>query len=98
MSKKSLRQPGSESRDCYGRNDFNRNAKWGNLIMSIVPQHPSSLDQNDQPAVCSVCGAALEEDGDIEDSNGWRWFSDGRGGLLPLCPTCPVPTDIGSAF
>jgi hypothetical protein len=65
--------------------------------MSIAPQPPPRLDENDQPDACAVCGSAVEDDGDIEDTNGWRWFSDGRGGLLPLCPTCPVPTDIASS-
>jgi hypothetical protein len=66
--------------------------------MSIVPEQPPRLDANDQQGVCAVCGRAVEDEGDIEDSSGWRWFSDGRGGLLPLCPTCPVPPDIASAY
>jgi len=40
--------------------------------------------------VCCVCGKVTEGQ-EIEDTNGWRWFSDGRGGLWPLCATCPVP-------
>ena len=47
--------------------------------------------QNGPEDVCAVCGAAVEQDGEIEDSNGWRWYSDGQGGLLPLCPACPPP-------
>ncbi len=42
---------------------------------------------------CVVCGAATNAD-EIEDTNGWRWFSDGRGGLLPLCASCPVPEEL----
>jgi len=63
----------------------------------IAPKQQPTLDGNDQQAVCAVCavcGAAIEDHDDIEDSNGWRWLSDGRGGLLPLCPTCPTPPDI----
>jgi hypothetical protein len=40
--------------------------------------------------VCAVCGA-VANDTDLEDTNGWRWFNDGKGGLLPLCATCPPP-------
>jgi hypothetical protein len=40
--------------------------------------------------VCAVCGTAVQAD-NIEDTNGWRWFNDGMGGLSPLCPDCPVP-------
>jgi hypothetical protein len=43
--------------------------------------------------VCSVCGAAADVD-DVEDTNGWRWYSDGRGGLRPLCATCPPPASV----
>jgi hypothetical protein len=55
--------------------------------MTIVedPAEPASSHE-----VCAVCGAAAKT-GDIEDTSGWRWFSDGQGGLFPLCPTCPVP-------
>jgi hypothetical protein len=65
--------------------------------MSVGPQSAHRLGDYD-PEACAVCGSAVEDEGDIEDSNGWRWFSDGQGGLLPLCPTCPVPTDIASAY
>ena len=64
------------------------------MTVSIVPERPPILDGIDRQGVCAVCGAVVETDGEIEDSNGWRWFSDGRGGLLPLCPTCPVPSEI----
>ena len=43
--------------------------------------------------VCAVCGA-VANDADLEDTNGWRWFNDGKGGLLPLCATCPPPDDL----
>jgi len=42
--------------------------------------------------VCAVCGAEARTEA-VEDTNGWRWFSDGRGGLVPLCSSCPVPTE-----
>ncbi len=42
---------------------------------------------------CAVCGATVEV-GDISDTSGWRWYSDGRGGLHALCPTCPPPDDV----
>jgi len=42
---------------------------------------------------CAVCGVTVETK-DIEDTNGWRWFNDGHGGLLPLCPTCPLPEQL----
>ena len=57
-----------------------------------------SVGGSDRRSVCAVCGAVLDDDGAIEDSNGWRWFSDGRGGLHSLCPTCPVPTTITGAY
>jgi hypothetical protein len=47
-------------------------------------------EEREGSSVCTVCGAEVEE-GDVEDTNGWRWFSDGKGGLHPLCPTCPPP-------
>ena len=46
-------------------------------------------------SICSVCGRAVADD-DIEDTNGWRWYSDGRGGLRPLCETCPVPASLSA--
>ena len=42
---------------------------------------------------CVVCGAETNAN-EIEDTNGWRWFSDGKGGLLPLCASCPVPEEL----
>jgi hypothetical protein len=44
-------------------------------------------------SICSVCGCTAVDD-DVDDTNGWRWYSDGRGGLHPLCATCPVPTSL----
>jgi hypothetical protein len=49
---------------------------------------PSSAVRADN--VCAVCGS-VANDADLEDTNGWRWFNDGKGGLLPLCATCPAP-------
>jgi hypothetical protein len=43
--------------------------------------------------VCAVC-EAVANDSDLEDTNGWRWFNDGKGGLLPLCATCPPPAEV----
>ena len=48
-------------------------------------------------SVCSICGCTVAED-DIENSNGWRWYSDGRGGLSTLCATCPAPTSLSSFY
>jgi hypothetical protein len=48
-------------------------------------------------SVCSVCGRAVAE-GDIENSNGWRWYSDGRGGLHTLCASCPAPSSLSSYY
>jgi cold shock protein len=42
---------------------------------------------------CVVCGGQASTT-TVEDTNGWRWFNDGRGGLAPLCSTCPVPPDL----
>ena len=79
-----------------GRRDSERRAKSYKTMVSVAPQTSESHESYD-PDTCAVCGSTVEPDGDLEDSNGWRWFSDGRGGLLPLCPTCPVPTDIDTA-
>jgi hypothetical protein len=50
-------------------------------------------DPESPKAVCSVCGLAVDTD-DIEDTNGWRWYSDGAGGLKPLCAGCPPPAAV----
>ena len=50
------------------------------------PQHDHVRADN----ICAVCGA-VANDSDLEDTNGWRWFNDGKGGLNPLCATCPPP-------
>jgi hypothetical protein len=42
--------------------------------------------------LCAVCGNQVDA-GDIERTDGWRWFNDGRGGLVSLCSTCDVPED-----
>jgi hypothetical protein len=44
-------------------------------------------------SVCSACGCSINDD-DIDDTNGWRWYSDGQGGLHPVCATCPAPTSL----
>jgi hypothetical protein len=44
-------------------------------------------------SICSVCGCTVADEA-VEDTNGWRWYSDGRGGLRPLCATCPDPTSL----
>jgi hypothetical protein len=43
--------------------------------------------------VCVVCGRRVDLE-DTESTSGWRWFSDGRGGLYPLCESCPVPEEF----
>jgi len=43
--------------------------------------------------VCTVCGTTASAD-DTSQTNGWRWFSDGRGGLSGLCPSCPTPISL----
>lgn len=48
---------------------------------------------SDATSVCSTCGCTVA-DGNIDDTNGWRWYSDGRGGLHPLCANCPAPTSL----
>jgi hypothetical protein len=45
----------------------------------------------DATSVCSACGSSVADD-NVTDTNGWRWYSDGEGGLRPLCATCPAPT------
>jgi hypothetical protein len=52
----------------------------------------SRQEGTDDRAVCSVCGRTVDVN-DVEDTSGWRWYSDGRGGLRPLCKSCPVPED-----
>jgi hypothetical protein len=55
-----------------------------------VNAEPPQRTQVHADNVCAVCGA-VANDSDLEDTNGWRWFNDGQGGLLPLCATCPPP-------
>jgi hypothetical protein len=55
-----------------------------------LPAAVVDVDGQDDFSVCSVCGSSVPI-GDIEDTNGWRWYSDGRGGLRPLCASCPPP-------
>jgi hypothetical protein len=43
--------------------------------------------------LCAVCGHRAGP-APVEDTDGWRWFNDGRGGLLPLCATCEVPENL----
>ena len=59
--------------------------------MAVEWHIPSTgSEQAKDEAVCSVCGCTVDVD-DVEDTSGWRWYSDGRGGLLPLCKSCPLP-------
>jgi len=62
----------------------------GNTVSVIDATHETAHEHGPRHT-CAVCGCAVDLD-DVEDTNGWRWFSDGRGALLALCPTCPVPT------
>lgn len=47
----------------------------------------------DATSVCSACGCSIA-DGDNDDTNGWRWYCDGRGSLHPVCAACPAPTSL----
>ena len=67
-----------------GKPAAGKTSRWP---MSTKPGEPDPIE------TCAVCGASVEG-GSIEDSSGWRWFSDGRGGLLSLCAACPVPDGI----
>jgi hypothetical protein len=60
------------------------------MIRSEVKIDTPSEDAVRADNICAVCGA-VANDADLEDTNGWRWFNDGKGGLLPLCATCPPP-------
>jgi hypothetical protein len=53
-------------------------------VKTVFPVRSSRHDR------CSVCGNRVGAP-EIENTDGWRWFNDGRGGLLPLCSTCVVP-------
>ena len=39
---------------------------------------------------CSGCGRDEPACDDAEGAVGWRWYSNGRGGLWPLCAACVV--------
>jgi hypothetical protein len=52
-----------------------------------VLSEPETID------VCTLCGA-ISPTGDLDATIGWRWFSDGRGGLAGLCPACPTPLSL----
>ena len=54
---------------------------------TAVPEPSSRHD------LCFVCGDRTGA-GVVDNTDGWRWFNDGRGGLLPLCSTCAVPQDL----
>jgi len=62
----------------------------GNTV-GVIDATDETVHEHAPRHTCAVCGCAVDLD-DVEDTNGWRWFSDGRGALLALCPTCPVPT------
>ena len=61
------------------------------------PSHVKTETSSSSPVradnISAVCGA-VANDSDLEDTNGWRWFNDGKGGLLPLCATCPPPGEL----
>ncbi len=70
------------------------------LVRPVGAGDASALAEHIDPgasSICSVCGSAVAED-DIENTNGWRWYSDGRGGLRTLCATCPAPTSLSSYY
>jgi hypothetical protein len=48
--------------------------------------------EDEVQTVCAICGNEVDG-GDIEDTAGWRWYSDGAGGLIPVCRQCTVPDD-----
>ena len=60
---------------------------YGNGAMA--PDDPAQM-------ICGACGRPAELVGDIEDTNGWRWFADGKGGLIPFCRRCEMPRDVRS--
>ncbi len=70
-------------------------AAAGELSGREEPEAEASLTETEDARVerCAVCGATVEVGG-ISDTSGWRWYSDGRGGLHALCPTCPPPDDV----
>jgi hypothetical protein len=50
-------------------------------------------DAKSRHDLCYVCGERTGATA-VDDTDGWRWFNDGKGGLLPLCATCAVPYDL----
>lgn len=65
------------------------------LLRPTSPDATARRDDTDPGAssICSVCGRVVAED-DVENTSGWRWYSDGRGGLRTLCATCPAPSSL----
>jgi len=66
------------------------------LSTEQVERESGVAQESDLEHVCVSCGVRVNLE-DVESTNGWRWFSDGAGGLFPLCETCPVPTGLAGA-
>jgi hypothetical protein len=60
------------------------------LATTIELAAPERSSRHD---LCFVCGDQAGAAA-VDNTDGWRWFNDGRGGLLPLCSTCAVPEDL----
>jgi hypothetical protein len=58
-----------------------------------APSGTAMPGQSSHHDLCAVCGDRAGT-ASIDDTNGWRWFNDGKGGLLPLCATCPPPPEV----
>jgi len=63
-----------------------------------VSQSTTDAMRDDHPEdegehTCAVCGVRVDLD-NVNSTDGWRWFSDGAGGLFPLCQKCPVPQEL----
>jgi len=59
--------------------------------MNVALGTPTAVREQSSPHdLCAVCGRRARV-ASVVNTDGWRWFNDGRGGLLPLCSTCDVP-------
>jgi len=58
--------------------------------------HRSDPDTGERCYLCATSpGPGPDHDHDrIDGMAGWRWFSNGRGGLHAVCPSCPTPNDL----